>query len=125
MVWPMLRFVMVIDLKQSIGANIRANRLALGLTQEQLAEKIGRAWETVSNIERGKNPPSVETLRDISLALSISIDELIEGTGRDVSVTRFKNEAAAMTILRSLRDDEMSTALRLLEALADRRTGSK
>ena len=41
------------NLKTYLGAKVREARHAKGLTQEQLAERIEKTVETVSNIERG------------------------------------------------------------------------
>lgn len=38
------------DLKRIIGVRVHARRLALDLTQEQVAEAIARTVETMSNI---------------------------------------------------------------------------
>jgi transcriptional regulator with XRE-family HTH domain len=43
------------------------------MTQEELAEKAGISVEFLSNLERGINAPSFETLEKLSLALSISV----------------------------------------------------
>lgn len=88
-----------------------------GLTQEQLAERVGCAWETISKIERGKNPPSVKVLYDLAKALNVSINDLVGEVGRTVSLTRLGVETRATALLRTLDDDLLLTALRLLEAL--------
>lgn len=111
---------MVVTLQHAIGANIRAARLTRGWTQEQLAEQVGCAWETVSKIERGRNPPAVKTLREIGRALTLSIDELMNHAGRDISRSRLDAEAQGIAILHSLDDSKLATAIRLLQALGER-----
>ena len=44
------------------GDRIRQRRLLLGMTQEELAEKIGRAYKYCQDIERGSCGMSIETL---------------------------------------------------------------
>jgi transcriptional regulator with XRE-family HTH domain len=61
----------------AIGKNISKKRKQLGLTQAQLAEKLGVETETLSRIERGKNIPSLSTLEKISTHLSISVAEML------------------------------------------------
>jgi transcriptional regulator with XRE-family HTH domain len=112
---------MAITLKQAVGQNVRTARLVCGLTQEELAERINRSTETVSNIERGKNPPSLETLRDMATALNVSLDGLVTGTGRPISVARLRNEAAAIRTLYAFNDAELEAACRMLEAFAGRK----
>lgn len=112
---------MMIALKQAVGQNVRTARLACGLTQEDLAERINRTTETVSNIERGKNPPSLETLRDIAIVLDTSLDVLVLGTGRPVSPVRLRHEAALIHMMHGFSDIDLETALHMLEAFAQRK----
>ena len=62
-----------------IGKNVRAARLKANLTQECLAELVGIHWQTVSNIETGKFPFSVNTFVRLSQALETSPNRLLEG----------------------------------------------
>lgn len=45
-------------------------------TQSQLAQKIGRTEETISNIERGISVAKIEVVKPLATALEVSIDEL-------------------------------------------------
>lgn len=56
---------------------IRELRIEDGLTQKELAEKIGAAWYNVGDWERGKAEPSVRDLIRLADAFGISIDELV------------------------------------------------
>ncbi|MGE4280234.1 MAG: helix-turn-helix domain-containing protein [Magnetospirillum sp.] len=113
--------LMVIALKQAVGQNVRTARLACGLTQEDLAERVNRTTETVSNIERGKNPPSLETLHDIAAALGCSLDVLVLGAGRPISPARLRNEARLTHMLHTFSDSDLETALQMLEVFAQRK----
>jgi len=55
---------------------IKENRARLGLTQEQLADKVGVRRETIVFLEKGKYNPSLKLAHDIALALGVKIDEL-------------------------------------------------
>lgn len=66
----------MIDYK-SIGAQIRAVRLAKKLTQEQLAEAAGVGVTHISHIETGNSIPSLQVMIDIINALNCSADELL------------------------------------------------
>ena len=61
------------------GSNspIAARRLALGLTQAQLAEKAGVKNSLVSAWEIGTYKPSFKSLVKLSKALDCTIDELM------------------------------------------------
>ena len=48
----------------SFGALLRRHRLALGLTQEELAERAGLSGRAISDLERGlKQSPHPSTIR--------------------------------------------------------------
>ena len=66
------------ELYVSIGKKIREIRKLRGLTLEELSEKVGRNWSFLSQIERGKSIPSIETLFLICNALEISLPDLFE-----------------------------------------------
>lgn len=68
------------NIKKSFGNKIKYYRNLKGLTQGQLASKIGKTEETISNIERGLNSTKLEVIRDISKALSIDIIQLFDFT---------------------------------------------
>lgn len=51
-------------------------RVECDLTQEQLAEKIGVARQTIGLIEAGKYNPSISLCIDICKALNKTLDEL-------------------------------------------------
>jgi len=58
------------------GERVRMLRKRQGLTQEELAEKIERTPNTVSNIETGTVSPNVETIISIAKVLEVDIAEL-------------------------------------------------
>ncbi|MFR2902090.1 helix-turn-helix domain-containing protein [Hungatella sp.] len=57
----------------------------MGLTQEELAEKIGRAYKYCQDIERGTCGMSIDTMLSIASCLNISLDYLIYGNNEDTS----------------------------------------
>lgn len=64
----------------TIGERIKTARKAAGITQAQLAEKIGSATITVQQYESGKRQPRIEQLRKIASALGLYISDLVDGT---------------------------------------------
>ena len=62
-----------------IGKFIALNRKNKGLTQEQLAEKLGVTNNTVSRWETGKYMPDLSLLKPLSEELGITLNELLSG----------------------------------------------
>lgn len=60
------------------GKRLRQLRRQKDLTQEQLAEVTGLSVDSISNIERGINAPSFQTLERLAKALSVSVAELFQ-----------------------------------------------
>ena len=60
-----------------LSRNISIRRKELGLTQAQLAEKLGVETETLSRFERGKNLPSLGTLEKLANLLLVSVADLL------------------------------------------------
>ena len=61
-----------------MALTIRKVRRALDITQVELARRTGLTAITISNAERGKTKPSYKTLKAVSVALGVSVDELME-----------------------------------------------
>lgn len=61
------------------GATIKTLRESKGLTQLQLAEKIGVSSKTVSKWETAKGLPDISLIEPLSNALGVSIMELMSG----------------------------------------------
>ena len=59
-----------------IGKRIKEQREAIGLTQEEFAEKIGVATNYISTIERGASFPRCEKLIAIMNGLECSADAI-------------------------------------------------
>lgn len=66
------------NLKVKFGRRLRQIRRLKNLTQEQLAEVTGISVEFVSNIERGINAPSFDTLEKLSEVLNVSYADLFD-----------------------------------------------
>jgi transcriptional regulator with XRE-family HTH domain len=62
-----------------VGKRLRHCRLLRGLTQTQLAEKIGVSCQQVQKYERGKNRISASRLWMISLTLGVPISFFFDG----------------------------------------------
>lgn len=64
-----------------LGGAARVARLRLGLTQSDVAERVGMAMEVYSRLERGRMLPRTQTLKRLCDVLQVSSDTLL-GVGR-------------------------------------------
>jgi transcriptional regulator with XRE-family HTH domain len=65
------------DMADSLGARIRQARLRYGMSQAELARRIGVSKNTMNLIESGKTPdPAVSRIRAIADTLNVSMDYL-------------------------------------------------
>lgn len=60
------------------GENLRGARIAAGLTQEALAQRLGVVKQTIGNYERGEREPDLATLRAIAAALGVTPADLLD-----------------------------------------------
>lgn len=61
----------------NIGPVIRKHRKALGLTQEELAGRLGVSAPAVNKWEKGKSLPDIALLSPLARLLGITLDELL------------------------------------------------
>lgn len=66
----------------TIRVRIREVRVKLGLTQEQLAERLGVSQSSVSRLEARGRHVSLNTLERVAGALGIAAGELLSIGGR-------------------------------------------
>ena len=70
--------VPISDPRKPIGQAVRTRRVALGLTQEQLAEKAGLHWTFISGVERGVRNISIVKLHRIAVSLGVRLRDLVD-----------------------------------------------
>lgn len=61
-----------------LGPNLRAARLKLELSQEQVSERCGVHATEVSRIEAGKRDPRVSTVERLARAVNVRPGQLLE-----------------------------------------------
>lgn len=68
------------QLFKNFSKNLKKKRTELGLTQKELAEKIGITAKTIQNYENNKTIPTPALMEEISIALNISLEEMIDNS---------------------------------------------
>ena len=110
-------------MKLNIGENIRRLRRSADMTQEQLADKLGVAYQSVSRWENGTTYPDMEMLPALSSIFGVTVDELLgceESKKKERIIERFReygelcdgeNAEAVVNLLRELRRDCMTSSV--------------
>lgn len=93
----------------AIGHRIRERRRAAGLSQQQLAERVGVTFQQIQKYERGANCVSFSRLLEMAAALTCSVADLAEGldatsTGKVEGLNRLLAVEGALELLEACRE---------------------
>jgi transcriptional regulator with XRE-family HTH domain len=61
------------DVRKLVGRNVKRLRIAAGISQAELAERMGVDRAYVSGLELGQRNPTIVTLWHLSKALSVKL----------------------------------------------------
>lgn len=64
------------DIDRHVASEIRRRRIAAGLSQSELARRVGVTWQQVQKYENAENRVSAARLFDIASALNVDIAAL-------------------------------------------------
>lgn len=100
----------------AVGERIKKKRNLLGMSQDELGEKIDRATKYCSDIERGMCGMSVETMIAISKSLDMTLDYMIFGELSDIEAAREEqSEIAIIHAISKCNERQRMYALRMLQ----------
>ncbi|MEM6491507.1 MAG: helix-turn-helix transcriptional regulator [Pseudomonadota bacterium] len=68
-----------VDEDKILGARVRARRIALGLSQKDLAEALGVTFQQVQKYESGSNRISAFSMFRLSTLLGMAIERVFDG----------------------------------------------
>ena len=72
----------------TINQNLRQLRLDCGMTQEQVAGKIGLTRQALSSYESGRTRPDIEMLMRLCEVYNTDLDAILYGTSRTLKAAR-------------------------------------
>lgn len=87
-----------------VGKRIRHRRWMVGMTQQQLADKVGIKFQQIQKYETGMNRVSASRLWDIAETLGVTISFFFEGLNTGATATTGTDMMAdkeAMELVRS------------------------
>ena len=93
-----------------VGNFIMEKRKFLGLTQQQLADKLNVSFQAISKWENGTTYPNIEILRELAIALDVSVDEILAGSEKDVDGLSYSKAGIDITYTDTIKK-EMSKHL--------------
>ena len=77
-----------------IGSFLKALRNEMGLTQEQLAERVNVARRSVSRWETGSNLPDLDVLMELADFYEVELRELLDGERKSEQMDPVLKETA-------------------------------
>lgn len=104
------------DKKALLGRRIGEIRKRRGLSQEMLAERAGISAQYVSNIERGKENPTLDLLFRLAEALRVSLGELCDFEGVE-KMDQKMVRATLRDLFKTADPERLRTALKVLRAV--------
>jgi len=105
---------------EEFGSNMKFLRKQKKMTQKELGEVLGYGYTTISNYENGRNEPSIEDLKKISLYFKVTIDYLVGNTFKNNSEQDYEMARELNGIKNTL--DELSEKINRLSILNQNRT---
>jgi len=112
-----------------IGRRICERRLSLGLTQKELADKIGVTYQQVHKYERATNRITVGRLHTAADALDVTVLWFFEGLEEDSSnqdvPLRRRLSLEMMRNVAEIQNEEHLAALNNMVIALSRKTGSE
>ena len=66
------------DIRKKFGKRVRAQRLKMNLSQEELAHEADSNRTYISDVERGRRNPSIIVVERIAKVLNKSIGDLLD-----------------------------------------------
>ncbi len=100
----------------AIGGRIATLRRAAGMTQADLAERVGSTAAVLSRVETGRELASMQRLIEIASVLGCELADLVVTTTHAGDV-REAQIAEIVTLLRRASDDNTRRAVEIIRAL--------
>jgi transcriptional regulator with XRE-family HTH domain len=112
---------------ESFGARLRERRRQAGLSQRELAARVGLDFSYISKLENDRlPPPAADTVVEIAAALNTSSEELLALTGKlrqevqeTVGTSRAAQEFLQNASLMKLTESEWQHMMSLLHRLRE------
>ncbi len=78
-----------------VGKRVRHRRWMIGMTQQQLADKVGIKFQQIQKYETGMNRVSASRLWDIAHAMDVPVSFFFDGLNEGTEVTEVEGDILA------------------------------
>ena len=103
--------------KQTLGMMIASLRKEKGMTQLELAEKLGVTDKAVSKWERDLSCPDVNTLPKLASVLGVTVDALVQAKTETAETSERKGASGLVELILKAVALAMGVAVTVLSAL--------
>ncbi len=109
-----------LTLSEAIGARLREQRNQSGLTQDQLAEKLGVSKRTQGNYESGASDAPASYLSTVAAELGFDVVYILSGVRKTLPAETLNEvEDTIVKQYRKITDFDQQAIRRFLQAMAD------
>jgi len=113
------------QLKRQFGLKIQSLRRLKNLTQEELAEKVHRSRDSISNIERGFSSTRIETAFNLARTLGVTLSELFDfNDANDKGRTHRRQIEDVARLLQPHDEKTISAVAKMIESMLAIQKGS-
>lgn len=108
-------------INKRVGKAIQHALKRKGITQEQLAAKVGTTQRSISAYVRGEQQPSIETLATICQTLNLNLNQILhlKDTNQPYRVLKDDHEQEFMAILDDVPLEKRASFTAVVKALKD------
>ncbi len=78
-----------------VGKRVRHRRWMIGMTQQQLADKVGIKFQQIQKYETGMNRVSASRLWDIAHAMDVPVSFFFDGLNEGAAVSEVEGDILA------------------------------
>ncbi|AUC08903.1 hypothetical protein BLX90_00970 [Rhizobium sp. Y9] len=103
-----------------MGLRLKAIRKEKKLTQDELAARMGRSVDALSNLERGRSLPNFTTIELLCQALGIPLKSLFDFEETTLPRRKAQLLEELQSIARGLSDADLELAIEQIRALSRR-----
>lgn len=94
--------------KTKLPENLKKFRIKAGLTQEELAKKLGKTKNVISNWERGENRPDAETIAKICAILKVTPNEMLSWDEIEKEEAELSKEKDNITVAAHVESEQLT-----------------